>query len=104
MTPRVTRLKACQLRLGGALFGFAQPSCHFVKADDQSRTKWQADYVLCHLWQATDEMPPMPMPHRDPLEGLIGGTQIASRLPAARAADSFTVVLETAPFLTALVM
>jgi hypothetical protein len=31
---------------------------------------------LCHLWQATDETPLMPMPHRDPLEGLIGGTQI----------------------------
>ena len=31
---------------------------------------------LCHLWQAADEMPLMPMPHRDPLEGLIGGTQI----------------------------
>ena len=27
-------------------------------------------------WQATDEMPLMPIPHRDPLEGLIGGTQI----------------------------
>ena len=70
MTPRVTRLKACQLRLGGARFGFAQPSCHFVKTDDQSR-------FLRHLWQATDEMPLMPMPHRDLLEGLIGGTQNA---------------------------
>ena len=47
-------------------FGFAQPSCHFVKADDQSRAKWPADYV---------EMPLMRMPHPDPLEGLIGGTQ-----------------------------
>jgi hypothetical protein len=27
-------------------------------------------------WQATDDMPLMPMPHRNPLEGLIGGTQI----------------------------
>ena len=27
-------------------------------------------------WQASDEMPLMPIPHRDPLEGLIGGTQI----------------------------
>ena len=25
---------------------FARPSCHFVKADDQSRPKWPADYVL----------------------------------------------------------
>ena len=27
-------------------------------------------------WQATDDMPLMPVPARDPLEGLIGGTQI----------------------------
>lgn len=27
-------------------------------------------------WQATDEMPLLPLPHRDPLEGLIGGTQV----------------------------
>ena len=27
-------------------------------------------------WQAADDMPLMPVPHRDPLEGLIGGTQI----------------------------
>ena len=27
-------------------------------------------------WQATDEMPLTPMPHRDPLAGLIGGTQV----------------------------
>ena len=27
-------------------------------------------------WQATDEMPLLPMPHRDPLEGLVGGTQV----------------------------
>ena len=39
-------------------------------------TKWPADYVLCHLWQAADEMPLMRMPHRDTLEGLIGGTRI----------------------------
>ena len=29
-------------------------------------------------WQATDDMPLMPVPHRDPLAGLIGGTQIGS--------------------------
>ena len=39
-------------------------------------TNARADYVLCHLWQAADEML-MPMPHRDPLEVLIGGTQNA---------------------------
>ena len=27
-------------------------------------------------WQATDDMPLMPVPARDPLAGLIGGTQI----------------------------
>ena len=27
------------------------------------------------MWQATDEMPLMRTPHRDPLEGPIGGTQ-----------------------------
>ena len=56
--PSVTNLETCQLRLGlapfgfarplailakptatagGALFGFARPSCHFVKGNDQSR-------------------------------------------------------------------
>ena len=29
-------------------------------------------------WQATDDMPLMPVPARDPLAGLIGGTQIGS--------------------------
>ena len=27
-------------------------------------------------WHATDEMPLLSMPHRDPLEGLVGGTQV----------------------------
>ena len=52
-------------------------------------------------WQATDDIPPIRMPPRDPLEGLIGGTQIDPHDLAAAAQpeqqEPVTVVLNEPP-------
>jgi len=52
-------------------------------------------------FQATDDMPLMPMPHRDLLAGLIGGTQIGlhdlAAAPQPEQQESVRVVLNESP-------